>query len=168
MGKKLTIETADKHEHIFPPYINPSARSFLLSLDPPPPLYLLQPKGDSKLPFFSASHECRRGHPTFTGLMILLDVRYLVYTSIFISNLIGHFYRGYSFGPIRLQRYLYPRGLFNSPHTQHRSERISLSAQVRQSLLFSWVEIDSSRSPNHIIILLTLVVDMVTHRSTDI
>jgi len=54
--RRLTNETTDKHVHIFPPYINTSPRPFLLSLRPPPPLYRLPPKGDSKLPFSSTRY----------------------------------------------------------------------------------------------------------------
>jgi hypothetical protein len=54
MMGRLTIKTADKHGHIFPRYINASPCTFFPH--PPPPLYLLQPKDDSKTPFSSARH----------------------------------------------------------------------------------------------------------------
>lgn len=46
-------ETANKHVHISPPYIDALFHPFSLSLRPSPPLYRLPETGDSKLPFSS-------------------------------------------------------------------------------------------------------------------
>jgi len=79
-----TGETADKHEHLFPPYINAFALSlfpsehhhFLTSQRLFETALLLNSPGD-----LLARHG-RHGHPAFNGRLILPDVSYLVHTFI--------------------------------------------------------------------------------------
>jgi hypothetical protein len=109
MGRGLTNETADKHEHIFPPYISDSPRPFPQTTTTN---WSLLTKGDSK-PFSSSTrYRWRQGHATFNGLLNLHDARYFVhaFNSLFLIysriSLEGIQSVQFAFGEIRAWRAL--------------------------------------------------------------
>jgi hypothetical protein len=69
---RLTNQTADKHEHIFPPYINASPLPMPLSLRQPPPLSLRPPKAIQSKALLSSTR-----HATFVLAMIVDTVTQL-------------------------------------------------------------------------------------------
>jgi len=153
-GIGLTNETADKHEHIFPPYINALPSHFPLSLRPSPPFYPLRPKAilflDSPCNLHTRhGSDCRHGHPTFSGLLNLRRVSYFMHTFHFrflISS--GNSLEGIQSVQFVVKDIRTWRALQIAPH----ASRSGLACRLEyvKLLLFSWIEINSPGSLNHL------------------